>query len=84
MRNPSRRIAVASFVAMLLLTTCLEAKAQSKQGTSNKTLTLGVVFQGPRQPLEEHFRPLVDYAARKLTPAGEAKGMVIVAPRPGR
>jgi len=37
-----------------------------------------------KAPIEEHFRPLVDYAARKLTPTAETKGMVVVAPTPGQ
>jgi hypothetical protein len=83
MKEPSRRISVALF-ASLLLTMGPRAEAQTKQNPSTKALTLGVVFQGPRQPLEEHFRPLVDYAARKLMPSGNAKGMVIVAPTAGQ
>ena len=62
----------------------LKAEAQTKQTASTKTLTLGIVFQGTREPLEEHFRPLVDYAARKLTPTAETKGMIVVAPTPGQ
>jgi len=84
MKEPSRRVAIALSVASLLLTMGLKAEAQAKQTASTKTLTLGVVFQDPRQPLEEHFRPLVEYAARKLTPMGETKGMVVVAPTPGQ
>ena len=58
MRNPSRRIAVTSCVAMLLLTTYLEAKAQSKQETSSKALALGVVLQSQHDAVKEHFSPL--------------------------
>jgi len=84
MRNPSRRIAVTSCVAMLLLTTYLEAKAQSKQETSSKALALGVVLQSQHDAVKEHFSPFVNYVARKLTPAGDAKGMVVVAPTAGQ
>ena len=80
MKEPSHRVSIAVFVATLLLTMGLRAEAQTKQSTNTKTLTLGVVFQGTREPLEEHFRPLVDYAARKLSPTAETKGMVVVAP----
>ena len=80
MRNPLRRIAMALFVAMFLLTTYLETKAQSKQETRSKALTLGVVLQGQHDSVKEHFSPFVNYVARKLTPAGDAKGMVVVAP----
>jgi phosphonate transport system substrate-binding protein len=84
MKESSRRVSIALFVASLLLTMGPKAEAQTKPGTSTKTLTLGVVFQDARQPLEEHFRPLVNYAARKLTPTGETKGMVVVSPTPGQ
>jgi phosphonate transport system substrate-binding protein len=84
MKNPSRHIAVASFVAMLLLTSFLESKAQSKPEPSSKGLTLGVVLQGPHDAVKEHFSPFVNYVARKLMPAGNAKGMVVVAPTAGQ
>ena len=83
MRKPSLLVSVALFVATLLFA-IVRAKAQTKQALTTKPLTLGVVFQGPRQALEEHFRPIVDYAAGKLSPTGETKGMVIVAPTPGQ
>ena len=84
MKEPSRRVSVALSVAVFLLAIVLKADAQTKQTTNTKPLTLGVVFQGSRQPLEEHFRPLVNYAARKLTPTAETKGMVVVAPTAGQ
>ncbi len=84
MKEPSRRASIALFVASLLLTMGLEAEAQTKQTTSTKALALGVVFQGLRQPLEENFRPLVDYTAGKLSPMGETKGIVVVAPTVGQ
>lgn len=84
MKEPSHRVSVALFVVTLLLIMGLKAEAQTKQTASTKTLTLGIVFQGTREPLEEHFRPLVDYAARKLTPTAETKGMIVVAPTPGQ
>jgi phosphonate transport system substrate-binding protein len=83
-KEPSHRVSVALFVVTLLLIMGLKAEAQTKQTASTKTLTLGIVFQGTREPLEEHFRPLVDYAARKLTPTAETKGMVVRAPNAGQ
>ena len=83
MRKPSLLVSVALFVATLLFA-IVRAEAQTKQTLTTKPLTLGVVFQGPRQALEEHFRPIVDYAAGKLSSTGETKGMVIVAPTPGQ
>ena len=84
MKEPSRRVFITVFVASLLLTLGIKAEAQTKQSPGTKTLTLGVVFQGPRPPLEKHFGPLADYAARKLTTTGETKGVVIVASTAGQ
>ena len=84
MKEPSHLVSVALSVAAFLLATVVRAEAQTQQRTSTKTLALGVVFQGPREPLEEHFRPLVDYTARKLAPTGETKGLVVVAPTAGQ
>ena len=80
MKEPSHRISVALFVLTVLFT-IVNAQAQTKQ---NKTLTLGVVFQGSREPVQEHFRPFIDYAARKLSPSGDTKGLVVVAPSAGQ
>jgi phosphonate transport system substrate-binding protein len=80
----SRFVSIAITVATFLLTTGPIAEAQTKQGVSTQTLTLGLVFQGPSKPVEERFRPLVDYAARKLSPPGETKGMVALAPTTGQ
>jgi phosphonate transport system substrate-binding protein len=84
MEKQFHRVSIALFVATLLLASTVKSAEQTKPGTSTKSLTLGAVFQGPPQPREEYFRPLVDYAARKLTPTGETKGMVIVAPSAGQ
>ncbi len=83
MRKPSLLVAMASFVATLLLA-IVSAGAQTKPTLTTKPLTLGIVFQGTREPVEEHFRPLVDYAAAKLSPTGETRGVVIVAPTLGQ
>jgi phosphonate transport system substrate-binding protein len=84
MEKRFHHISIAFFVATLLLASIVKPEAQTKQKANTKTLTLGVVFQGPSKPLEEHFRPLVDYAARKLTPTAETQGMVVVAPTAGQ
>jgi phosphonate transport system substrate-binding protein len=82
MKEQLHFVSMAIFVAMFLLATAPRADAQKKQGT--ETLTLGLVFQGQSKPVEGRFRPLVDYAARKLSPAGETKGMVALAPTTGQ
>lgn len=85
MEKHFHRAPVALFVATLLLATIEQVEAQTKQGTNTKALTLGVVFQGPTAPaVEEHFRHLVDYAARKLGSTGHAKGAVALAPTAGQ
>lgn len=70
---------VAFLIGALLLITGPKTEAQVKQTVSIKTLTLGVVYQSAPERVAEHFRPLVEYAARKLAPTGEIKGTVIVA-----
>jgi hypothetical protein len=46
------------FVAALFATT--ECRAAQTEIKSTKTLVLGVIFQGTSQPVEAHFRPLVE------------------------
>ncbi|HTN73525.1 MAG TPA: hypothetical protein VMO00_20755 [Methylomirabilota bacterium] len=60
------RVVAAFFIAMLLPNSVLNVDAQVKQALGIKTLTLGLVFQGPKEPIEEHFRPFVEYTGRKL------------------
>ncbi|HET7392496.1 MAG TPA: hypothetical protein VFK25_01830, partial [Candidatus Binatia bacterium] len=52
-------VALVSASVFVLFVDC-DAQAQPP---GIKRLALGVVFQGPREPLEQHFRPLVEYAA---------------------
>jgi phosphonate transport system substrate-binding protein len=80
MEKRSHRVAIVFMVAALLLATGLKAATQTKPGTSVKSLILGAVFQGPREPVEEHFRPFVGYAARRFAPTGDTKGIVVVVP----
>jgi phosphonate transport system substrate-binding protein len=84
MKDQAHRALVMLFVSMLLLLTSEKAGTQTRQNSNTKTLILGAVFQGPREPLEERFRPLVNYAVRKLNPNEEAKGIVVVAPNRGQ
>lgn len=68
------------FFAIVLCATGLQAQAQNKDAAGAKTLMLGLVFQGRAEPVQEHFRPFIDYAARKLFPSSNAKGIVVIAP----
>ena len=83
MKNSARPVAMVFFSVTLLLTV-VDTHAQTQQKTNTKTLTFAVVFQGPRDPVTEHFRPFANYVARMLAPAGETKGTVVVAPTPGQ
>ena len=56
------------------------ALGQAQGGARAKTLSLGIVFDGPRDPIEGHFRDFVDYVARKVSSASETKGTIVVAP----
>jgi phosphonate transport system substrate-binding protein len=73
------RVFVGYYILLVLLIAPAKTLAQTTQTLSIKTLSLGVVFQGETAPVAEHFRPLVEYAASKLAPAGEIKSSVIVA-----
>src|SRR5262245_20654477 len=79
MEQQSIRRSAVVLLAALLFAIGANAHAQTKPETSIKTLTLGAIFQDPREPVEEHFRPLANYVARKLFPSGETKGAVVVA-----
>ena len=77
----SRHITIL-FVAALSAT--IECRAAQIENKNAKPLVLGVIFQGASQPVENHFRPLVEYVVHNLSPAGETKGVIIVAPSTGQ
>jgi len=77
----SRHITIL-FIAALSAT--IECRAAQTATKSSQTLVLGVIFQGASQPVENHFRPLVEYVVHNLSPAGETKGVIIVAPSTGQ
>ena len=79
MKNRLPRVSVGILVVTLLLIAGAKTAAQVNQTGGIKTLTLGVVYQSAPERVAEHFRPLVEYAARKLAPTGEIKSTVIVA-----
>jgi phosphonate transport system substrate-binding protein len=59
-----------------------DAHAQSANQGELKTLSLGLVSEINRSAIEEHFRDLVNYVTRKLAPASNIEGKVVVAPTP--
>ena len=78
MEKRSARVFLWYFLLLLLIAPAKTA-AQTSQSPDIKALSLGVVFQGSTGPVAEHFRPLVEYAGRKLAPSGEIKSNVVVA-----
>jgi phosphonate transport system substrate-binding protein len=80
MRKQLSPVSLLFFFGILLVTASLRAQNQAKEAPAAKTLTLGLVFQGNAEPVKEHFRPFVDYTTRKLFPASNAKGIVVIAP----
>jgi phosphonate transport system substrate-binding protein len=72
-------VSVAILLLMLLLIPAPEAAAQVNKTGSIKTLTLGVAYHSAPEQVADHFRPLVEYTARKLAPTGEIKSAVSVA-----
>lgn len=77
----SHQLIIMLVVPALFATIECSAQTQTK---STNTLVLGVVFQGTAQPVEAHFRPLIEYVAHKFSSTTETKGMIIVAPTAGQ
>jgi len=77
----SHQLMIMLVVAALFATVECGAQTQTK---STNTLVLGVVFQGTAQPVQAHFRPLIEYVAHKFSSTTETKGMIIVAPTAGQ
>lgn len=82
MKRQTRHISLIFAVAAVLFAVTSGGKAvgQTQEKVRAETLSLGIVFQGPREPIEEHFRDLVGYVARKLSSTPDIKGRVVVAP----
>jgi len=55
------------------------AAGQTPKGVEAKTISLGLVSEIHQREIEEHFRDFVRYVARKLSPASDIEGKVIVA-----
>ena len=71
--------------AVMLLFAALplrHAAAQTAKNAEVKTITLGLVSEINRAAIEEHFRDLVGYVARRLALTSNIDGKVVVAPTP--
>jgi phosphonate transport system substrate-binding protein len=69
--------AVASFVFVVSLVAAASGRAQD--GGAQR-LALGLIFEGPREPIEARFREFVDYLARKTVSGQQVKGTIVIAP----
>ena len=56
------------------------AAAQTGAKPESKTITLGLISEINRAAIEEHFLDLTRYLGRRLSPAGDGTGRVVVAP----
>jgi phosphonate transport system substrate-binding protein len=56
------------------------AAAQTAGKPESKTITLGLISEINRAAIQEHFLDLTRYLGRRLSPAGEGTGRVVVAP----
>src|SRR4030095_16633542 len=60
------------------------AIAQTRSRIEAKTITLGLVSEINQKEIEEHFRPLVLYVAKKLSSTSTIEGKVVVVPTQSR
>jgi ABC-type phosphate/phosphonate transport system substrate-binding protein len=82
MKKQTLYICLILAIAVLFFTATSgeEAFAQAAENSKVKALSLGIVFKGPREPIEAHFQDFVDYVARRLSATPGIKGRVVVAP----
>jgi phosphate/phosphite/phosphonate ABC transporter binding protein len=71
------RPALAIAVLMFALASDRRAVGQTASTTGDKTITLGLVSIVFQNEIEQHFRPLVEYVAQRLS--AETEGRVVVA-----
>ncbi len=70
----------AGVVLFLSIVQTVNAAEKAPQPLNVKSLTMGLVFQNPSEPVPEPLREFVDYVARKLSSAPAIAGAVVVAP----
>jgi phosphate/phosphite/phosphonate ABC transporter binding protein len=64
------------------LTLGAQATAQTAAKSEAQSITLGLVSEVDKAAIEDHFRELVNYVARKLTPGSPVNGKVMVVSSP--
>ncbi len=82
MKTESRYILSICAGVVLFLSIALAGNGAEKapQPLNVKYLTMGLVFQNPREPVPEPLREFVGYVARKLSSTPAISGTVVVAP----
>jgi hypothetical protein len=60
MKKQTHHISLILAIAAIFFTATAgrEAHPQGAQNTKGRSLSLGIVFKGPREPIEAHFRIL--------------------------
>jgi phosphate/phosphite/phosphonate ABC transporter binding protein len=74
---PSICTAVVLFLSIAHIGNAAE---KAPQPLNLKSLTMGLVFQNPGEPVPESLREFVNYVARKLSSTAAISGTVVVAP----
>jgi len=70
----------AAVVLFLSIALAGNAAERAPQPLNVKSLTMGLVFQNPSEPVPEPLREFVTYVARKLSSTPAISGTVVVAP----
>jgi len=70
----------AGVVLFLIAALTGHAAEKAPQPLTVKSLTMGLVFQNPREPVPEPLREFAGYLARKLSSTPAITGAVVVAP----
>ena len=82
MKMQPRRLLSLGAGVVLLLTLAGTANAAEKSAPplKVKSLTMGLVFQNPKEPVPEPLKEFAGYVARKLSSTPAISGTVVVAP----
>jgi len=73
-------LSICAGVVLFLSVARTGAAEKAPQPLNVKSLTMGLVFQNPREPVPEPLREFVGYVARKLSATPAITGTVVVAP----
>lgn len=86
MKTESRYfLSICAGVALILsVARTANAAEKAPQPLNVKSLTMGLVFQNPKEPVPEPLREFVGYVARKLSATPAISATVAVAPTPSQ